>query len=205
MTGIEHLADGRPLRAQQSTHHWVQTRDGFRCGRRTVLASRSAHVVNDSEMCTHRCQRRREGTGAVRSPESKRVTDWSRRRSFRDLHGQVAEDRDATCGGSVMADRKPQPVDLSPATSRRAVLARWSMDRVRVGRVRVRRSLRAQRFPVGRQMADLQHGGTRPRWRTDGREIFFLSAGRVMAVDIARDSVLSHGGPQYRVRHARGQ
>jgi Tol biopolymer transport system component len=40
-------------------------------------------------------------------------------------------------------------------------------------------------------------GGTRPRWRADGRELYFISAaGELMAVDVKLDGSLRTGAPQ---------
>ncbi len=46
-------------------------------------------------------------------------------------------------------------------------------------------------------------GGTEPRWRRDGKELFYISGNRVMAVDIS-DSPAFHSGPPKALFETRG-
>ena len=131
-----------------------------------------------------------------RSTESKRVSDWSR-----DGQLLIYTAGSANAGTDVWAvplgaDAKPLPVDVSSGNQSQAVLSpdmrliAYVSDESGSDEVFVRA------FPSGGKWQISAHGGTRPQWRADGRELFFLSAGRVMAVDIAQGAELRFSGPR---------
>jgi serine/threonine-protein kinase len=54
-----------------------------------------------------------------------------------------------------------------------------------------------QRFPSGGLKRQLStSGGRHPRWRRDGRELFFLSGNRFMRMDVDGTDAFTHGQPQ---------
>jgi serine/threonine-protein kinase len=54
-----------------------------------------------------------------------------------------------------------------------------------------------QRFPDGGQKEQVTSGGGRyPRWRRDGRELFFLNEGRMMTMDVEGTTGFTHTQPR---------
>jgi eukaryotic-like serine/threonine-protein kinase len=55
-----------------------------------------------------------------------------------------------------------------------------------------------QSFPIGSGKHQISTGGgTQPRWRRDGKELFYLAGdGKLMAVDVAASPTFSHGAPR---------
>ena len=133
-----------------------------------------------------------------RSPESKRLTDWS-------LDGRflIYTARSPKTGMDLwmlptMGDRKPQPLYQTPANESQGRLSpdgRWIAyvsDESGAGEVYVRAFP-----PSGGRWQISSGGGTHPRWRGDGRELFFLATdGQIMAVDVTAASTLRSGYPQ---------
>jgi WD40-like Beta Propeller Repeat len=92
---------------------------------------------------------------------------------------------------SVAGEGKPQPVDVSPGNQSQAVLSPDGRSIAYVSDESGSDEVFVREFPAGGTWQISIHGGTRPRWRADGRELFFMSAGHVMAVDLARESELT--------------
>jgi Tol biopolymer transport system component len=99
----------------------------------------------------------------------------------------------------TMGDHKPQPLDQMAANESQGRLSpdtRWIAyvsDQSGDDEVYVRA------FPPSDGRWQISTGGgTRPRWRPDGRALYFLAAdGRLMAVEItAASSSLQSGAPQ---------
>ena len=112
-----------------------------------------------------------------RSPESKHLDRLVARQSFPDLHDAVSEDGDGPVDASN--DGRPQAPTAPPDAGQRiarSLVARRSMDRVRVGRVRCRGSLCPRLSTVGRPMADFHCEEVRVlAGAAMDRELFFLS------------------------------
>jgi len=45
-------------------------------------------------------------------------------------------------------------------------------------------------------------GGSNPRWRRDGKELFFVSRGSIMAVDVGADGTFSAPHPLFEIKDA---
>jgi eukaryotic-like serine/threonine-protein kinase len=106
----------------------------------------------------------------------------------------------------VKGDRKPVPLATSPASEfegRFSPDARWvafvSNDSGRY-EVYVRAlapDMRAASAGVGEPIPVSRNGGTRPRWRADGRELFYLDPMRnLMSVEITPGATLQVGEPK---------
>jgi hypothetical protein len=87
----------------------------------------------------------------------------------------------------------------------RSVFSRWTLDRVHIGRVRRRRNLRpgvllqSAQGPSDSEGKWLisKGGGTGPRWRGDGKELFYVASdGKLMSVDIRAKPVFEAGAPR---------
>jgi len=122
-----------------------------------------------------------------RSPESKRLTDWSRDGRF--VIYTASSSRTGSDVWTLVAteDQKPRSLDLSPANDSQGVLSpdgrliAYASDETGADEIYMRA------FPPadGRWLISTG-GGARPRWRTDGRELFFISPdGRLMSVLVA--------------------
>jgi eukaryotic-like serine/threonine-protein kinase len=133
-----------------------------------------------------------------RSPESKRLSDWSRDGRF-----VIYTARSPKTGTDLWAlqsgeDHKPQPIDQSPANESQGVLSpddRWIAyvsDESGSDEVYVRS------FPASEGRWQISTGGgTQPRWRSDGRELYFISAeSRLTAVEVASAPQLTYRAPQ---------
>ena len=86
--------------------------------------------------------------------------------------------------------RTPVPA-IKPAVLRisRAGVTRWSLARLYVIRVRAA-EIFVRSFPTGQRVVQISaSGGFTPRWRADGREIYYMTSydhGKVMAVSLDR-------------------
>jgi hypothetical protein len=87
-------------------------------------------------------------------------------------------------------------VDVSPGHQSQAVLSPDGRSIAYVSDESGSDEVFVREFPAGGKWQISIHGGTRPRWRADGRELFFMSAGHMMAVDLARESELKSSGPR---------
>jgi hypothetical protein len=79
-----------------------------------------------------------------------------------------------------------------------SIFSRRPMDRVRVRRPGQERDLRAgfaEKAPgAARKWQVSYHGGTWPKWRRDGKELFFLDVDRKMvAMDVMAGATFEHG------------
>jgi Tol biopolymer transport system component len=140
-----------------------------------------------------------------RSPESKHLTDWSLDNRF-----LIYAARSPKTGMDLwllptMGDRKPQPFHQTPANEsqgRSSPDGRWIAyvsDQSGSEEVYVRA------FPPSEGRWQISTaGGTRPRWRSDGRELFFLSTdGQLMAVDVTSGPTPRYEAPR-RILDVRG-
>ena len=80
--------------------------------------------------------------------------------------------------------------------SERHLLAEWRLDRVRVERVGPQRSVRPTVSEAGGTVPISRDGGRAPRWRADGKELFFLAPdGTLMAAASTRRRLLRDRSP----------
>src|SRR5215471_8738595 len=109
--------------------------------------------------------------------------DWSKDGRFI-LYGQTGEW--SIWALPMFGDRKPFPVVQSPADESDAQFspdARWIAY---MSGITGRREIFVQRFPTpGRRWRVSVEGGAQPRWRGDGKELFFLAPdNRLMSVPV---------------------
>jgi eukaryotic-like serine/threonine-protein kinase len=140
-----------------------------------------------------------------RSPESKHLTDWSLDNRFLIYAARSPKTGMDLWMLPTMGDRKPQPFHQTPANEsqgRSSPDGRWIAyvsDQSGSEEVYVRA------FPPSEGRWQISTaGGTRPRWRSDGRELFFLSTdGQLMAVDVASGPTPRYEAPR-RILDVRG-
>ena len=114
----------------------------------------------------------------LRSPESKRVTDWSGDGRFVIYTARSADTGTDVWVLPLMADHKPQPVDLSRGNQSQAVLSPDGRSIAYVSDESGSDEVYVRTFPPSEGRWQIStHGGTRPRWRADGRELFFSRRG----------------------------
>ena len=111
-------------------------------------------------------------------------------------------DTDPVTGFDIWAlpsggDRKPRAVVKTPSPEAAPeAIARWSLARVYVRRIRPLRSARAVvPVPGGRTQISTS-GGTEPVWSRDGRELFYLDGDAMMAVEIRTSPTFTAGTPR---------
>ena len=95
-------------------------------------------------------------------------------------------------------DRKPQPLDPTPGNESQAVMSPDGRMIAYMSDESGRDEIYVRSFPPpsGRWQISIG-GGTRPRWRGDGRELLYLSPdGHVMSVEVAAGSAPRYGAPQ---------
>ena len=138
-----------------------------------------------------------KGDELFRSPESKQLTDWSPDGRFLIYSARSPKTGMDLWMLPTMGDRKPQPSTRRRPTNRRAA---WSPDGRWIAYMSDEsgaEEVYVRAFPPSEGRWQISTGGgTRPRWRGDGRELYFLATdGQIMAVDVTArlqrcDSVL---------------
>jgi Tol biopolymer transport system component len=134
----------------------------------------------------------------LHSPESKHPTDWSRDGRFLIYTATSPRTGSDLWTLPLSGDRKPQPVFMTTANESQARLSpdvRWvAYVSDESGREEV--YVRPFPSPEGRWQIS-SGGGTRPQWRGDGRELYFVSAdGQLMVVDFVATPAPRAGVPQ---------
>ena len=137
---------------------------------------------------------------AVLRADKSRVdtTDWSRDGRFVIFENAGVRTAFDLWVLPLSGDRKPFPFLQTPASERNGKLSpdgRWfAYESDETGEYEIY----VQTFPgkEGKwQVSDA--GGTRPVWRRDGKELFFLSGiGQLMAVDVTSGATFEHGAPK---------
>ena len=119
------------------------------------------------------------------------ATDWSRYGKwvlFQRPGDKASQDLwIASQSPTSSGQQKPVPyLNSQFAQSERGVLTGWAMDRVCIKRVRPRRKVHVQAFPLTDEKDQISiGGGSDPEWRKDGAELFYLAADRnLMAVPV---------------------
>jgi Tol biopolymer transport system component len=139
-------------------------------------------------------------TGAMeellfRSPEPKHLTDWSPDGRFLIYSARSPKTGMDLWMLPTIGDGKPQPFLQTPADESQGRMSpdgRWIAyvsDESGSEEVYVRA------FPPSEGRWQVSNrGGTHPRWRADGREIYFLSAdGQLTAVEVRADATIQLG------------
>jgi dipeptidyl aminopeptidase/acylaminoacyl peptidase len=145
-------------------------------------------------------ERRSDGTGAetvlLESNENKQALAWSsdgRYILYTTQNPQTDYDLWALPLGG---ERKPIPIAVTPYVEYDARLssdARWvAFESTETGQTEIY----LQPFPETGPKQQISDGGRRPRWRRDGRELFYISDdGRLMAVSISPGNTRLEVGP----------
>ena len=122
------------------------------------------------------------------SNEAKFVNDWSRDGNFILYHVLSPKTRADLWVLPLSGDRKPNPFLVTPAGEREACFSpngRWiayTSDETGPREVFV------QSFPTGRGKWQISNGGGGPpQWSGDAKELFYVSGGGLMAVDVKTD------------------
>jgi Tol biopolymer transport system component len=124
--------------------------------------------------------------------------DWSADGRFVVYQAQTAETGFDLWAVALSGDRKPFPVAQSPHGEREGAFSpdvRWlAYDSTETGR----REVWVQPFPpTGARWQISTAGGVSPRWRGDGRELFYVAAdGRLTAVPITAGAGFQWGAPR---------
>jgi len=135
--------------------------------------------------------RRTDGTGSIdavfRSPENKNPADWSRDGQYLVFESQSPETSFDLLAIPLSGDRKPFDVARTPAMDwggRVSPDGRWIAYASSESR---RTEIYVQSFPTaGPRLQISVGGGEEPRWRADGRELYYRAPdSRLMAVSIA--------------------
>jgi serine/threonine-protein kinase len=96
-----------------------------------------------------------------------------------------------------MADRKAQPFLTTPATEGAVKFSPDGRWLAYVSDESGRPEIFVQPFPAtGGKWQVSTDGGTEPAWNRNGRELFYRSGTRMMAVDVATESTFSAGKPR---------
>lgn len=134
----------------------------------------------------------------LRSPEPKRITGVSRDNRLLIYTAWSPETGMDVWALTATGDRKSQPIEQSRANESQGTPSpdgRW-MAFVSDESGKDQIHVRALPPSEGRWQISID-GGTHPRWRGDGRELYFLSTdGQLMAVDVARASPVEFGVPR---------
>ncbi len=144
-------------------------------------------------------EKQSSGTGeekpVVQSPEDEWIEDWSRDGRYI-VYGVGINPTDLFTI-PLFGDRKPFPLIRSPYTKDEPHLSfdgKWlayASNESGAWQVYV------VSFPAGEGKRQIStHGGSEPRWRGDGKELYYLDLdGKMMAVDIGGNTTLEPGIP----------
>jgi len=132
------------------------------------------------------------------SNEPKFCNDWSSDGQFIVFHKLSGKTRADIWILPLSGDRKPYPyleTQFGEREARFSPNGRWiAYTSDETGP----RELFVQSFPVGRGKWQISRGGAGPsKWRADGKEIFYVSGGNLMAVEVKTDGdTFEMGTPQ---------
>jgi hypothetical protein len=95
-------------------------------------------------------------------------------------------------------DRPPVPVLQSPSNEGQSQVSPDGRFIAYISDESGRFEVYVQPFPLGQEKWQISAGGGfDPRWRRDGRELFYVAADRkLMAVDVRTRATLQHGPPR---------
>jgi eukaryotic-like serine/threonine-protein kinase len=145
-------------------------------------------------------ERRSDGTGAetllLESNENKQALAWSSDGRFILYTTQNPQTDYDLWALPLGGERKPIPIAVTPYVEYDARLspdAHWvAFESTETGQTEIY----IQPFPETGPKRQISNGGRRPRWRRDGRELFYISADdRLMAVSISPGNAGLEVGP----------
>jgi eukaryotic-like serine/threonine-protein kinase len=154
-------------------------------GQRNALAVKAATGLQQAELL-------------VQTPTFKQPTDWS-------LDGRIIvfEEQSSATGWDISVvpldgDRKPRPVIRTPFNEHLGQLSPDAQLLAYTSTETGREEVYVVNFPdVSRKWQVSTNGGTKPRWRRDEKELFFVDpTGMLMSVPIALDRGLEVGVPR---------
>jgi Tol biopolymer transport system component len=137
-----------------------------------------------------------EETELLNSSDPETLDDWSS--DGRYVIYRTGANTNTIFALPLFGDRKPFPVVASEFNKDGSQLSpdsKWlAYNAVETGMSQVY----VVSFPTASQKRQIStNGGTQPRWRQDGKELYFLSNdGKMMAVDISTEPTLSSGAPR---------
>jgi eukaryotic-like serine/threonine-protein kinase len=205
---VERTIDGTPDLWIVDTERGVSRRltsdPGFdSCSVFSSDGSRIMYVTDGEADVFQIHSRRTDGTGSVdavfRSPENKNPSDWSRDGRYLVFESQSPQTSFDLLAIPLSGDRKPFDVARTPAIEWGGKISpdgRWVAY---VSNESRRSEIYVQSFPTpGPRLQISVGGGGEPRWRADGRELYYLAPdNRLMAVAIAAaGSTLEPSPPQ---------
>ena len=134
----------------------------------------------------------------VRSATRKTATDWSRDGRFIVYSNQDPKTKSDIWVLPLTGDRRPFSYLTTPFNEGSGRLSPSGQWMAYVSDESGRDEVYVQRFPMGGgKVAISASGGTQPRWRSDGGELFYISADeRLMVVSVKTDTVFEAGAPK---------
>jgi hypothetical protein len=163
--------------------------------------SRVAYVTDGKDNVNQIYERSSSGTGEARvileSAENKNPGDWSSDGRYLMYVNQSSDTNFDLWALPMFGDRKPFAVAQTPfaeLNGRFSPDAHWvTYSSTETGKAEIY----LQRFPeFGPKLQVSVGGGTFPRWRRDGRELFYLGPdNRLMSVAVARNGNRLDAGP----------
>jgi Tol biopolymer transport system component len=202
ITDLEHSTDSRLTTDPSSNGYPIWSPDGSKV---VFQSNNRGGGVSDLY------QRASNGTGQdellLKSKEPKSPWDWSRDGRFIVYAVRSNISSDDIWVLPMTGDKKPFPLLQSQFFKRQAQISpdeRWlAYTSVESGRPEVyvvpfTPAAKPDAKPVAGKWTVSTAGGTQPRWRGDGKELFYVAGdGKLMAVEIkATAAAFDHGAPQ---------
>jgi serine/threonine protein kinase len=169
----------------------------FRKGTWSIFQKRLGGSEEEQLIVSSAASAEGAGQGRFIAPGSKFLTDWSRDGRLIAFNGSTAETSDDMWVLSV-ADGKASPFLVTPAMERDTSFSpdgRWAAYlSAESGRPEI--YVRAFPGPGGKWQISTS-GGIQPRWRADGKELFYVAPGGwLMAVPVRTGPSFEKGTPQ---------
>ena len=182
-----------------------------RCGRRTAVPSclwrSAARRLATTSSESRPAARALKPVCSTRAPTRRHSTSRPMEGCWCHYHdGWHDERRHLARAAAGAAPHRTKYLDGPVRRTARAVLARRPLDRVLVRRVGPVSGVRAGTPATGAKRQISTQGGSRPRWRRDGRELYYVAAdGTLMAVPVTLGAgTLQVGSPVRLFDPARG-
>ena len=111
-------------------------------------------------------------------PYPKYLTDWTRDGRFLVYYEITTKTKNDLWALPLSGDRKPVPLRTTAATEQHGVVSPDSKWLAYGSDQSGREEVYIQPFPSGSAWPVTSEGGNRPKWRSDGKELFFLNSFR---------------------------